>query len=316
MHILGAGELAARVVALAFSVYGPEGESRLAVVDGADTPSISVWTSFDKKQFSPRLITQSSAGAEKVLSVMFYEKRHNILVSCGKAHLNIWSMEGDILMRRQGLFTKKIQKPKYVTCTAFASSGEILSGDTEGNIMVWRSVKVVRVLKGAHTGPVADIAVLSDGSFVSGGLADGALVMFDADYELIGVGAALPDQFGGVRRLLGRGLGVEGGERRGRMYCGTTTNSVVELAFTVEVGNTEVAGLEVERLVLGHFQPVWGLAAHPTQPKFLTCGYDGNVIYWDAVAHTDLWVVQLNGKAHCVDISPGNTIVYKIAILF
>jgi len=88
----------------------------------------------------------------------------------------------------------------------------------------------------------------------------------------------------------------------------------VELAFTVDVGNTEVAGLEVERLVLGHFQPVWGLAAHPTQPKFLTCGYDGNVIYWDAVAHTDLWVVQLNGKAHCVDISPDG-LAYAVGTL-
>lgn len=29
---------------------------------------------------------------------------------------------------------------------------------------------------------------------------------------------------------------------------------------------------------------------------FLTAGYDGNVILWDAVAHVDLWVVQINGK--------------------
>ena len=30
----------------------------------------------------------------------------------------------------------------------------------------------------------------------------------------------------------------------------------------------------------------------------------GNVICWDAIAHTDLWVVQLNGKAQCVAMSP------------
>ena len=31
----------------------------------------------------------------QVLSVKFYEKRLNILVTVGKSHLNIWSIEGN-----------------------------------------------------------------------------------------------------------------------------------------------------------------------------------------------------------------------------
>ena len=165
---------------VAFSILDENGISKLAVVDGAEQPNISVWADFEKQQIAPKMITQSTASSDKVLSVKFYEKRHNILVTCGRTHLNIWSMEGDILMRRQGLFTKKIEKPKYVISTNFANSGEIISGDSDGNVMIWRSVKVVRVLKGAHTGPVSDICVLDDGSFVSGGVSDGALVVFDA----------------------------------------------------------------------------------------------------------------------------------------
>ena len=60
----------------------------------------------------------------------------------------------------------------------------------------------------------------------------------------------------------------------------------------------------------------------PYSPRFLTCGYDGSVILWDGVAHTDLWSVQvgfrhtspgpvlqpinpqLNGKARCCAVSP------------
>ena len=30
-------------------------------------------------------------------------------------------------------------------------------------------------------------------------------------------------------------------------------------------GNTEVQDWEVDRVVLGHYQEVWGLAAHPTR---------------------------------------------------
>ena len=314
VHILGNGELSSKVSCVSFSILDDSGNSKLVVVDGADQPNISVWTNFDKKQISPKLITQSTASSDKVLSVKFYDKRHNILVTCGKTHLNIWSMEGDILMRRQGLFTKKIQKPKYVIVTAFANSGEIISGDSDGNVMVWRSIKVVRVLKGAHTGPVSDICVFEDGSFVSGGVSDGALVVFDSNYDLIGVGATLPEQFGGVRRIIKKDFSVEDGTRKYHLYVGTTTNSIVEVLFKVSSSSTDVTDLEVDRLVLGHYEDVWALATHPTSSKFISCGHDGNVICWDAIAHTDLWVVQLNGKAQCVAISPDG-LAYAVGTL-
>ncbi|XP_023324259.1 echinoderm microtubule-associated protein-like 1 [Eurytemora carolleeae] len=228
--------------------------------------------------------------------------------------MNIWSIEGDILMRRQGLFTKKIDRPKYVICVAFAASGEILTGDSEGNIMVWRSVKVTRVLKGAHTGPVSDICVLEDGSFISGGVSDGTLCIFNSTYELIGVGATLPDQFGGVRRILKKSFKKIEETRTIHLIIGTTTNSIVEGMLRVVEGNTEVQDWEVDRVVLGHYQEVWGLAAHPTRDMFMTAGYDGNVILWDAVAHVDRWVVQISGQARCVDISP-NGEVYAVGTL-
>ena len=234
-----------QVAALAFSIRAGEGGSKLAIVDGADQPNISIWTKFEKKQIQPVLLTSSTASSDRVLSVRFYEKRHNILVTCGKSHLNIWSIEGDILMRRQGLFTKKIEKPKYVICVAFANSGEIISGDTEGNLMVWRSVKVVRVLKGAHTGPVADICVMDDGSFVSGGVSDGALVVFDSRYDLIGVGAALPEQYGGVRTVVKRDFQSQDGVRKYHLYVGTTTNSIVEVLFTLKGSTNEIQDWEV-----------------------------------------------------------------------
>ena len=40
-------------------------------------------------------------------------------------------------------------------CAAVAGNGEdILTGDSDGNVMVWKGNKVVRVLKGAHAGSV------------------------------------------------------------------------------------------------------------------------------------------------------------------
>ncbi len=41
-------------------------------------------------------------------------------------------------------------------------------------------------MQGAHTGPISDICVLEDGSFISGGLSDGAICVFDQSFALIG----------------------------------------------------------------------------------------------------------------------------------
>ena len=49
----------------------------------------------------------------------------------------------------------------------------------------------------------------------------------------------------------------------------------------------------MKKRVKKYYQEAWGIAPHPEATKFLTCGYDGNVILWDGVAHTDLWTVQV-----------------------
>ena len=46
--------------------------------------------------------------------------------------------------------------------------------------------------------------------------------------------------------------------------------------------STDVADLEVDRLVLGHYQDVWGVAAESVGagPRFISCGHDGNATYF------------------------------------
>ena len=35
------------------------------------------------------------------------------------------------------LFTQRHDKPRFVTCLAFADNGDVLSGDSNGNFYVW-----------------------------------------------------------------------------------------------------------------------------------------------------------------------------------
>ena len=51
---------------------------------------------------------------------------------------------------RQGLFTRKIDRPSEMTCLAFAagSGEEALTGDSDGNVMIWKGNKVNPILLG------------------------------------------------------------------------------------------------------------------------------------------------------------------------
>ena len=35
------------------------------------------------------------------------------------------------------LSLQKLEKPKFVTCIAFAENGDVISGDSNGNIYIW-----------------------------------------------------------------------------------------------------------------------------------------------------------------------------------
>jgi microtubule-associated protein-like 1/2 len=45
-------------------------------------------------------------------------------VTSGKGHICFWSLENGLLSRKLGIFESR-DKPKYVTCLAFADNGDV-----------------------------------------------------------------------------------------------------------------------------------------------------------------------------------------------
>ena len=41
---------------------------------------------------------------DSVLGAVFHPTDANLIVTCGKSHINFWTMEGNTLSKRQGLF--------------------------------------------------------------------------------------------------------------------------------------------------------------------------------------------------------------------
>lgn len=62
----------------------------------------------------------------------------NQIVTVGKSHIAFWTLDQNgILYKKMGVFEQGRDKPKYVTCMAFSASGDVITGDSNGSIIIW-----------------------------------------------------------------------------------------------------------------------------------------------------------------------------------
>ena len=80
--------------------------------------------------------------------------------------------------------SQKNAQPKAVICATATPKGEVLSGDSEGDIIVWSSSggHIEHLIDKAHKGPVFDLQVDETG-FVSASR-DGVLKSWTWDYKV------------------------------------------------------------------------------------------------------------------------------------
>uniref|UniRef100_A0A672IGX1 Echinoderm microtubule-associated protein-like 2 n=1 Tax=Salarias fasciatus TaxID=181472 RepID=A0A672IGX1_SALFA len=173
LHVIGMGVFDRAVTCVAFSKSN--GGSFLCAVDDANDHILSVWNWQKEKQ-----LADVKCSNESVLAAVFHPTDANLIVTCGKSHINFWTMEGNTLTKRQGLFEKH-EKPKYVLCVAFSEDGDAITGDSSGNIYVWAKGgnRISQVVSGAHEGGIFSICVLKNGTMVSGGGKDRKVVLWD-----------------------------------------------------------------------------------------------------------------------------------------
>jgi microtubule-associated protein-like 1/2 len=114
------------------------------------------------------------------VAMEFHPLDKNTIISCGKGHISFWTFENNCLYKKLGIFDHR-DKPKYVTCLAFTGNGDVVSGDSSGNILIWaRGTNVVaKAVRSAHEGPVFSIYALKDGEILSGGGKDSRVVQWD-----------------------------------------------------------------------------------------------------------------------------------------
>ncbi|XP_011697899.1 PREDICTED: echinoderm microtubule-associated protein-like 2 isoform X6 [Wasmannia auropunctata] len=290
LSVIGNGEFDGSICCLSFSKA--DGGNYLCAIDETSDHNISIWD-WQKSDRGTK-VTETKCSVDTVVCAEWHPLERNQIVSCGKGHVSFWSLDnGGMLYKRMGIFESR-DKPRYVTCVAFNQNGDILTGDSNGNIIVWaRGTNTIsRLVRNLHEGSIFSICVLKNGNIITGGGKDGKILYFDASLNLTGEEAQIEDHFGGIRTLSeGRGT---------QLLIGTTRNCIL-------VGENDMG---FNPAMLGHAEEVWGLAAHPTLPQFATAGHDRLLQMWDSLSHTVVWSKDIGEQAQSITFSPdGNIIV-------
>lgn len=277
LAVLGASELERSVACLSFS--RADGGGLLCAVDEGTDHTISVWEW--QRGDKGHKITETKCSVDTVVAAEFHPLERNQIVTCGKSHIAFWNLDqAGMLYKRMGIFEGR-DKPKYVTCLAFNNNGDVLSGDSNGNVIIWgRGTNTIqKLVRGIHEGSVFSICVMKEGSILTGGGKDGRIVEFDADMNATGNENVIEGHFGGVR-VLSEGRGSQ-------VYVGTTKNCILQ-------GDL---GLGFSPAVLGHVDELWGLAVHPTLAQFATAGWDRLLQLWDGLSHSTVWSKDIGERA-------------------
>ncbi|XP_076297252.1 echinoderm microtubule-associated protein-like 2 isoform X7 [Lasioglossum baleicum] len=288
--VIGNGGFDGSICCLSFSKA--DGGNYLCAIDETSDHNISIWD-WQKGERGTK-VTETKCSVDTVVCAEWHPLERNQIVSCGKGHVSFWSLDnGGMLYKRMGIFESR-EKPRYVTCVAFNQNGDVLTGDSNGNIIVWgRGTNTIsKLVRNIHEGSIFSICVLKDGFIVTGGGKDGKILYFDESLNLTGDEAQIEDHFGGIRTL------AEG--KGSQLLIGTTRNCIL-------VGDV---GMGFNPAMLGHAEEVWGLATHPTLPQFATAGHDRLLQMWDSLSHTVVWSKDIGEQAQSLGFSPdGNVIV-------
>uniref|UniRef100_A0A8C5CQ23 EMAP like 2 n=1 Tax=Gadus morhua TaxID=8049 RepID=A0A8C5CQ23_GADMO len=282
LHVLGMGVFDRAVTCVAFSKSN--GGAHLCAVDDANDHILSVWNWQKEKQ-----LAEVKCSNDSVLGAVFHPMDPNLIVTCGKSHINFWTMEGNTLTKKQGLFEKH-EKPKYVLCVAFAENGDAITGDSSGNIYVWAKggSRISQAVAGAHEGGVFSLLVLKDGTMVSGGGKDRRVVLWDHDYT------KQSEMEGCILRLRALSEG-----KPGELFVGTTKNAIIRAAFPDTL----------TPIVQGHTDELWGLDVHPSMEQFITCAQDKLVQLWDTNSHQPLWSKAIDDQGRSAGFHPSGGVV-------
>ncbi|PIK34274.1 putative 77 kDa echinoderm microtubule-associated protein [Apostichopus japonicus] len=232
----------------------------------------------------------------------FHPYEDTILVTAGRKHIHFWRFNHNKLFRdkRSGVFDE--ERPEFVTCLEFSPTGDVLTGDSSGNISVWEkdhdsAFRLRYRIQRAHEKSVFALRMLEDGTLLSGGGIDRRLLAWDSlhGYVSAKVERLFPEYAGGIRTI----ALVNPGSADGQMLIGTTKNHIM-------AGSLQTKFVYVTQ---GHSEDLWAMDVHPEGPVFVTAGYDQNIFLWRTDSHKMIWKASAEKPCSCSVFHPSGNMI-------
>ncbi|XP_053730292.1 echinoderm microtubule-associated protein-like 6 isoform X1 [Synchiropus splendidus] len=249
------------IACLAFSADG----QRLASVGLDAKNSVCIW-----EWKRGKILATATGHSDRIFDVCWDPFQQNRLVSCGVKHIKFWSLCGNALTPKRGIFGK-MGDLQTILCVAAAKEDTTYSGALNGDIYVWKGLSLVRTVQAAHGAGIFSMYSCEEG-FATGGR-DGCIRLWDVDFKPI-TKIDLREAEQGYKGLSIRSVCW----RADRILAGTQDSEI----FEVMVRDRDKPVL----IMQGHSEgELWALDVHPKKPLAVTGSDDRSVRLWSLVDH-------------------------------
>ncbi|PWA28193.1 hypothetical protein CCH79_00020518, partial [Gambusia affinis] len=218
-----------------------------------------------------RVVAMATGHSDRIFDVCWDPFQTSRLVSCGVKHIKFWTLCGNALTPKRGIFGKTGDL-QTILCVSAAKDELTYSGALNGDIYVWKGITLIRTVQAAHGAGIFSMHACEEG-FATGGR-DGCIRLWDVDFKPI-TKIDLREAEQGYKGLSVRSVCW----KADRILAGTQDSEI----FEVMVRDRDKPVL----LMQGHSEgELWALDVHPKQPVAVTGSDDRSVRLWSLPDHT------------------------------
>ncbi|XP_070984031.1 echinoderm microtubule-associated protein-like 5 [Oncorhynchus clarkii lewisi] len=242
-----------------------------------------------------KVLAAAPGHTDRIFDISWDLYQPSKLVSCGVKHIKFWSLCGNALTPKRGVFGKTGDL-QTILCLACARDEVTYSGALNGDIYVWKGINLIRTVQGAHGSGIFSMNACEEG-FATGGR-DGCVRLWDLNFKPITViDLRETDQGYKARGENSGGLSVRSVCWRGDHILVGTQDSEI---FEVVVHDRTKPFL----IMQGHCEgELWALAVHPTKPLAMTGSDDRSVRIWSLIDHALIARCNMEEPIRCAAVS-------------